>query len=154
VGHALVPTAAQLAWPAAWTVDLLPGCQLFFCFCIALSNRTCSFQNELTKRFHSKYRDTDNYETLMGGQMPLGKAFRILAVCFLGPSLPTEKCRHVDRLLVWKNEGEASRVWKGACSTLWMMFSGHSYFQAKKQSQIIHQENHVTNEETSQANHG
>jgi hypothetical protein len=62
-----------------------------------------SFKNELTKRFGSKYRDADNYQTLMGEQMPLGKAFGILAICLFVPNLPTEKHRHADRLEVWKN---------------------------------------------------
>ena len=62
-----------------------------------------SYKNELTKRFGSKYRDADNTKTLMGEQMPLGKAYGIIAVCMFGPGLPTEKHRHVERLDIWKN---------------------------------------------------
>jgi hypothetical protein len=53
---------------------------------------SASFKNELTKRFGSKYRDASgyNYQTLMGEQMPLGKAFGILAICLFGPNLPTD----------------------------------------------------------------
>ena len=40
---------------------------------------------------------------LMDEQMPLAKAFGILAICMFGPNLPTEKHRHADRLQVWKN---------------------------------------------------
>ncbi len=39
----------------------------------------------------------------MGELMPLGKAFGIMAVCMYGPSLPSEKHRHMDRLVSWKN---------------------------------------------------
>ena len=62
-----------------------------------------SYKNELTKRFGSKYRDADNTKTLMSEQMPLGKAYGIIAVCMFGPGLPTEKHRHVERLDIWKN---------------------------------------------------
>jgi hypothetical protein len=66
------------------------------------SGRT-SFKNELTKSYGSKYRDPDNSEVLMGELIPLAKAFGILAICMLGPNLPTEKHWHADRLQVWKN---------------------------------------------------
>ncbi len=62
-----------------------------------------TFKNELTRRFGSKYRDADNTEKLLGEPMPLGKAFGIMAVCMFGPSLPTEKALHADRLEIWKN---------------------------------------------------
>ena len=39
----------------------------------------------------------------MGEQMPLGKAYGIIAVCMFGPGLPTEKHRHIERLDIWKN---------------------------------------------------
>jgi hypothetical protein len=58
------------------------------------------FKNELTKSFVSKYRDADDSETLMVGQMPLGKAFSIQAICMFWRNLPTEKHRHRDRLQV------------------------------------------------------
>ncbi len=59
-----------------------------------------SFKNELTKRYGSKYRDPNNSEVLMGEQMPLGKAFGILAIRMFGPNLPTEKHWHADRFQV------------------------------------------------------
>ena len=62
-----------------------------------------SYKNELTKRFGSKYRDADNTKTLMGEQMPLGKAYGIIAGCMFGPGLPTEQHRHVKQLDIWKN---------------------------------------------------
>jgi hypothetical protein len=60
-----------------------------------------SFKNELTERYGSKYRDSDNSKVLMGEPMPLGKTFGILAICMFGPNLLTEKHRHADRLQVF-----------------------------------------------------
>lgn len=65
-------------------------------------SRRISFKNELSKRFGSKHRDSENTRELMGERMVMGKAFGIVAICLFGPNLPTEKIRHADRFRIWK----------------------------------------------------
>ncbi len=56
------------------------------------------FKTELMKRYCSKYRDADNRELLMGEQMPLGRAYGILAVCRFRPCLKVQACRSIADL--------------------------------------------------------
>ena len=93
----------------------------------------CSFKNESTERFGSKYRDPGNTKTLTGEFMPLGKAYGVIAVCMFGPGLTTEKhgpnvvfqeCSHVhleqghqqDRSGVALSEG-AGHLFAGVVNT-------------------------------------
>jgi hypothetical protein len=68
------------------------------------------FENDLVKRYGSKYRDPYNSALRMGELMPFGKAFGILSICMFGSNLPAEKHLHADRLQVWKNAANYGTV--------------------------------------------